>query len=318
MHSVARCPGRIGQGTVHHGVPTNLYTAGSGDGGYLAFIGRISPERRPGWAIEISRRTEVPLMIAAKVDKADEDYFHNKVKPLLDSRLVEFVGEIGHGQKQAFFGEAMAVLFPIDWPEPFGLTLIEAMACGNPGGCLSSQILVTFALLPLAALILPLLPGTGTYRAFILALIEELDLGGRIRLVRAAYADMPRLYAEADVVIYPTIGEEPYGLVPLEAMSCDRSIVASRSGEIPETVVDGVTGFTVAPGDVSELADRVGLLLSSPEVVRRMARAGRERVMQDFDAAAYVDTLLRRFCVTGVGSLNTLKNRDFAVRAQGC
>jgi glycosyltransferase involved in cell wall biosynthesis len=154
------------------------------------------------------------------------------------------------------------------------------------------------------------------YRAFILALIEKLDLGDWIRLVRAAYADMPRLHAEADVVIYPTVGEEPYGLVPLEAMSCERPIVASRSGGIPETVVDGVTGFTVAPGDVSELADRVGLLLSSPELARRMGLAGRERVMQDFDADAYANTLLRRFCAAGAGSLKTPRN--FAIRAQGC
>src|SRR5262249_46374545 len=133
------------------------------------------------------------------------------------------------------------------------------------------------------------------YRAFIRTLIDELDLGSRIRLIGAAYADMPRLYADADVVIYPTIGEERYGLVPLEAMSCGRPIVASLSGGICETVVDGVTGFTVPPGDVAQLADRVGLLLSSPELARRTGLAGREHVMQGFDAAAYADTLLRRF-----------------------
>ena len=149
------------------------------------------------------------------------------------------------------------------------------------------------------------------YRAFILTLIEELDLGNRIRLVRAPYADMPRLYAEADIVIYPTVGEEPYGLVPLEAMSCERPIVASRSGGIPETVVDGVTGFTVARSDVRELADQVGLLLSSPELARRMGLAGRGRVMQDFDAGAYANTLLRRFCAAGAGSLTRHpKKRD--------
>jgi glycosyltransferase involved in cell wall biosynthesis len=120
------------QGTVYHGVPGDMYTAGSGDGGYLAFIGRISPEKRPDWAIEISRRTGVPLKIAAKVDRADEDYFYNKVKPLLDNHLVEFIGEIDDSQKQAFLGEATALLFPIDWPEPFGLALIEATACGTP------------------------------------------------------------------------------------------------------------------------------------------------------------------------------------------
>jgi glycosyltransferase involved in cell wall biosynthesis len=148
------------------------------------------------------------------------------------------------------------------------------------------------------------------YRAFILALIEELDLGDRIRLVRAAYTDMPRLYAEADVVIYPTVGEEPYGLVPLEAMSCERPIVASRSGGIPETVVDGVTGFTVRPGDVDQLADRVGLLLSSPTLARRLAVAGRERVTQGFDAGAYADTLMDRFVSSLSRSARAPKNRD--------
>jgi glycosyltransferase involved in cell wall biosynthesis len=82
-------------------------------------------------------------------------------------------------------------------------------------------------------------------------------------------------------------------------------------------VIDGVTGFTVAPGDVRELSDRVGLLLSSPALARRMALAGRERVTRSFDAVAYANTLLRRFCATGVGSLKTPRKRDFAVRAQG-
>ena len=133
------------------------------------------------------------------------------------------------------------------------------------------------------------------YRASVLALIEELDLGDRTTLVRAAYTDMPRLYAEADVVIYPTVGEEPYGLVPLEAMSCGRPVVASLSGGIAETVVDGVTGFTVARGDVAELADRVGLLLSMPSLARRLGSAGRNHVMKRFDADAYATALLQRF-----------------------
>jgi glycosyltransferase involved in cell wall biosynthesis len=133
------------------------------------------------------------------------------------------------------------------------------------------------------------------YRASVLALIEELDLGDRTSLVRAAYTDMPRLYAEADVVIYPTVGEEPYGLVPLEAMSCGRPIVASQSGGIAETVVDGITGFTVARGDVTELADRVGLLLSTPSLALRLGTAGRSHVMQRFSADAYVTALLQRF-----------------------
>jgi glycosyltransferase involved in cell wall biosynthesis len=119
-------------GTVHHGLPRSLYSPGSGGGGYLAFIGRISPEKRPDWAIEIARRAGVPLTIAAKIDKADEDYYNNKVKPLLDDPLIEFIGEISENEKGAFLGDAMALLFPIDWPEPFGLALIEAMACGTP------------------------------------------------------------------------------------------------------------------------------------------------------------------------------------------
>jgi glycosyltransferase involved in cell wall biosynthesis len=119
-------------GTVHHGLPTSLYAAGCGDGGYLAFIGRISPEKRPDWAIEIARSTGVPLRIAAKVDKADDDYYNSKVKPLLNNPLIEFIGEISENEKGAFLGDATALLFPIDWPEPFGLALIETMACGTP------------------------------------------------------------------------------------------------------------------------------------------------------------------------------------------
>ena len=119
-------------GTVYHGLPSNLYNAGWGDGGYLAFIGRICPEKRPDWAIEIARRTGLPLTIAAKVDKADRTYYKTRIKPLLKDPLVEFIGEIGDSEKGAFLGDAAALLFPIDWPEPFGLALIEAMANGTP------------------------------------------------------------------------------------------------------------------------------------------------------------------------------------------
>ena len=119
-------------GTVYHGLPRNLYAAGSGDGGYLAFIGRICPEKRPDWAIEIARRAGLPLTIAAKVDKADRIYYRTRIKPLLKDPLVEFVGEIGDSDKGAFLSDAIALLFPIDWPEPFGLVLIEAMANGTP------------------------------------------------------------------------------------------------------------------------------------------------------------------------------------------
>jgi glycosyltransferase involved in cell wall biosynthesis len=118
--------------TVHHGLPTSLYARGTGDGGYLAFLGRISPEKRPDWAIEIARRAGLPLTIAAKVDKVDRSYYRTKIKPLLKDPRIDFVGEIGDDEKGAFLGDAMALLFPIDWPEPFGLAVIESMANGTP------------------------------------------------------------------------------------------------------------------------------------------------------------------------------------------
>ena len=103
------------------------------DGGdYLAFLGRISPEKRPDRAIEIAKRAGVPLKIAAKVDDADLAYFKTEIEPLLDHPLVEFIGEIDETQKCDFLGKARALLFPIDWPEPFGLVMIEAMSAGTP------------------------------------------------------------------------------------------------------------------------------------------------------------------------------------------
>jgi glycosyltransferase involved in cell wall biosynthesis len=119
-------------GTVHHGLPRSLYNLGWGDGGYLAFIGRICPEKRPDLAIEIARRAGLPLTIAAKVDKVDRAYYKTKIKPLLKDPQIEFIGEIGERDKGAFLGDATALLFPVDWPEPFGLALIEAMANGTP------------------------------------------------------------------------------------------------------------------------------------------------------------------------------------------
>ena len=101
-------------------------------GDYLAFLGRISPEKRPDRAIEIAKRAGVPLKIAAKVDKVDQDYFEEVIRPLLDHPLVEFIGEINEHREGGFLGNALALLFPIDWPEPFGLVMIEAMSAGTP------------------------------------------------------------------------------------------------------------------------------------------------------------------------------------------
>ena len=119
-------------GTVHHGLPRNLIPFAPDGGDYLAFIGRISPEKRPDRAIEIARRAGMRLRIAAKVDYADRAYFADRIEPLLDDPLIEFIGEIGDAEKPAFLGGARALLFPIDWPEPFGLVMIEAMAAGTP------------------------------------------------------------------------------------------------------------------------------------------------------------------------------------------
>jgi glycosyltransferase involved in cell wall biosynthesis len=119
--------------TVHHGLPPELCPfSPDARGGYLAFLGRICPEKRPDHAIEIARRAGVPLKIAAKIDRVDQAYFDEVIRPLLRDPLVEYVGEIGDRDKPAFLGDALGLLFPIDWPEPFGLVMIEAMACGTP------------------------------------------------------------------------------------------------------------------------------------------------------------------------------------------
>jgi glycosyltransferase involved in cell wall biosynthesis len=118
--------------TVHHGVRTSLFHFSPRAQGYLAFLGRISPEKRPDRAIAIAKRVGLPLKIAAKVDRVDQAYFEDVVAPLLDDPLIEYIGEIGDREKSEFLGGAEALLFPIDWPEPFGLVVIEAMACGTP------------------------------------------------------------------------------------------------------------------------------------------------------------------------------------------
>lgn len=118
--------------TIHHGLPEQLHRFRRERGAYLAFLGRISPEKRPDRAIEIAKRSGIPLKIAAKVDAIDRDYFDGTIRPLLDHPLVEFIGEIDDMRKDDFLGGASALLFPIDWPEPFGLVMIEAMAIGTP------------------------------------------------------------------------------------------------------------------------------------------------------------------------------------------
>src|SRR3982751_1104501 len=120
------------QATVYHGLPETIFRFSEDAEDYFAFIGRISPEKGVDRAIEIARRVGRPLKIAAKVDRVDRHYFNTKIKPLLGHSLIEFVGEVTHREKEKLLGGACGLLFPIDWPEPFGLVMIEALACGTP------------------------------------------------------------------------------------------------------------------------------------------------------------------------------------------
>jgi glycosyltransferase involved in cell wall biosynthesis len=128
----APMPGAPWVGTVYHGIGADEFQLGSPRDGYLAFLGRISPEKRPDKAIELALRTGNKIKLAAKVDKVDQDYFQQIIKPMLAHHDVEFLGEVNPWEKAAFLQGASALLFPIDWPEPFGLVMIESMACGAP------------------------------------------------------------------------------------------------------------------------------------------------------------------------------------------
>jgi glycosyltransferase involved in cell wall biosynthesis len=118
--------------TIHHGMPPDLLTPRPVKPAYLAFLGRISPEKSPERAIRIARRAGIPLKMAAKVDRVDETYYRERIRPLIDGRYIELIGEIGDTDKPDFLSGAIALLAPLDWPEPFGLAMIEAMACGTP------------------------------------------------------------------------------------------------------------------------------------------------------------------------------------------
>ena len=117
---------------IYHGLPLDQYDPQLDDGDYLAFVGRVSPEKRVDSAIDVALETGVPLKIAAKIDRKDREYFESEIEPRMESSLIEFVGEIDEEEKQAFLGDAAALMFMVDWPEPFGLAMIEAMACGTP------------------------------------------------------------------------------------------------------------------------------------------------------------------------------------------
>ncbi len=120
--------------TVHHGLPVAdiPWAAAPAGAGYLVFLGRMSPEKRPDLAIEVAKRLGLPIRLAAKVDVPDREYFERTIKPLLSHPLVEFLGEVGEEEKWSLLREALCLLFPIDWPEPFGIVMIEALACGTP------------------------------------------------------------------------------------------------------------------------------------------------------------------------------------------
>lgn len=125
-------PGANWLSTVYHGLPPSLYAFNPEGGSYLVYVGRVSPEKKVESCINIAKLSGIPLKIAAKVDQADREYFEDCIRPLLDHPLVEFMGEVDDREKEELLGSALAFLHPVDWPEPFGLSMLEAMACGTP------------------------------------------------------------------------------------------------------------------------------------------------------------------------------------------
>jgi glycosyltransferase involved in cell wall biosynthesis len=119
-------------GRVYNGIPLDHFPFRPDRGTYLIFLGRICPEKRPDWAVEVARRSGMPLKVAAKIDPVDQDYWRDEIEPLFRANNVEFVGEVNEQEKAALLGGAYATLFPIDWPEPFGLVMAESLACGTP------------------------------------------------------------------------------------------------------------------------------------------------------------------------------------------
>jgi glycosyltransferase involved in cell wall biosynthesis len=118
--------------TIYHGLPTNRFRFRPEGGTYLAFLGRLAPEKGPEVAIRIANAADIPLRIAAKVPRGETRYFEERLQPQIDGKRIELIGEVNDRQKEGFLAGAAALIFPIDWPEPFGLVMIEAMACGTP------------------------------------------------------------------------------------------------------------------------------------------------------------------------------------------
>jgi glycosyltransferase involved in cell wall biosynthesis len=199
-------------GRVYNGVNFEMYELKREEGKYLSFLGRICPEKRVDRAIEVARALDMPLKIAAKIDRVDQEYFDHAVRPFLNSSLVEFVGEVAEAQKSEFLGNSLAYLFPIDWPEPFGLTMVEAMACGTPVIAMKSGSVPEVVLHGTSGFVCP------TFREFLDCVNEASSLNrARIR----EYAES-RFSAQAMASGYEALYAKVTGC--LEEMAVDTSV----------------------------------------------------------------------------------------------